>query len=981
MTPRAARRGSVALLSLLSVAAPALAQVNSGAIYGVVASGGQRLEGATITVTSDAAPLTLRSDARGEFRALSLPPGDYDVSVVLDGYWPASFEHVALEVGQSVSLEAALVQAAERVTVAPSATPLLERRGVSRGTNLDQAELERLPTARDAWEAARQTPGVLVDRVNIAGNESTEPSAIAGPGYAMTQQAWSVDGVVVTDSVTPGIAASFFDFDAFQQIEVRTGGSDVGLATGGAVNLVTRRGTNAWRGSARLLAATGSLQWSPAAHPARLAAAGPWNLGRAQGAIEGGNRIDLSRDAGFEFGGPLLRDRVWAWGAFGRQDIDLFTIGDFREQSTFNAVSAKVDGVTKGTVWQGLYLRDRRMKTGRNVGPLRPPDTAWDFPVTTAIAKAEASRTLRSRYFVTGAVSHVQEDLAAQPAGGLDVNAVLEPSGVWSGSFVYGREHRPQVGVKVDTRSFTALGRFSSEWHVGFDHRRAWTDSVARWPGPGGVIGLGTTVYTLGVPLALATVGGHNEDDRSITAVYGQNTFTHGRFTLNTGVRADWQGGSNRASTLPANTLLPTLLPGLNFRGLQDAVSWRSITPKLGLVYALDEGSTTLLQASYRQFPDELSLTDIQHSNPTRYQPGGIIGVAQSVTFIWLDNGDLKFAPGEIGPVVASSAIDPTRPGFFPNATAPGFHSPRTHEAILGVERELGHGIVTGVDLTWHRTTDLAQLDRLVFDDAAGARSGVGRPHTAADYVLAERLTGVLPDGSGYSVPVYRLRPGLTWLGGSLLTNGRRQQRYAGLTASARRRFDGSWMLRGWVNVNRWNWGVPAGTAIDPTPTMEGAFEDGAAVLQDAASFGGLKTSVFINARWSFNVAGLYRVAASRPWSFDVATDIYGRQGYPVPYFRQVSGVESGDGIDRQVRVSSSAADYRNDPVVNVNARLEKTRTVGRASIAFGLDLFNLFNRTSVLQRQHELNLPVGDYVIEAVNPRVARVGVRVRWG
>ena len=50
-----------------------------------------------------------------------------------------------------------------------------------------------------------------------------------------------------------------FDFDSFDSIEVATGGSDLSLATPGVtVNLVTKRGTNQLRGSARALYTGGS---------------------------------------------------------------------------------------------------------------------------------------------------------------------------------------------------------------------------------------------------------------------------------------------------------------------------------------------------------------------------------------------------------------------------------------------------------------------------------------------------------------------------------------------------------------------------------------------------------------------------------------------------------------------------------------------------------------------------------------------------
>lgn len=946
----------------------------------MVAAAGQPVAGAAIVVIGTEAPYVSTSDDRGQFRLLSLPPGSYRIEIQAPGYLPAAHEGVVVSVGQSTTVEAELTPATEQVQVVASAPPLLERRQVISGSTLTQAELERLPTARDVWEAARMAPGILVDRVNIAGNESTEPSAISGPGYLMTQQAWSIDGVTITDSTTPGIAASFFDFEAFEEVQVTTGGSDVGLATGGAVNLVTRRGTNQWRGSARFLAVAPDLQAGLRLDARKLGAAGPWNLATPQQSFAQGNRIDVARDVGMDVGGPLLRDRLWAWAAVSRQDIDLFTIGDFREQTTFNAVSLKVDGRSGSSgTWQTLYIWNRRTKSGRNVGPLRPPETAWDFPVTSGIVKGEGAGLIRDRYYVTAAASYVREDLAADAGGGRDVNAVMDAQGIWRGSFLYGTETRPQLAARIDGRSFFASGSVSSELRVGLDHRFAWTDSAAAWPGTGGVIGLGTTIRSIGLPLAIATVGNHNKDERTITALYLQDTITAGALTANIGVRFDWQRGANRASMLPRNELLPALLPGLVFNGLDSAFTWKTLTPKLGVTYALDALRRTLVKASYRQFPDELSLTDIQHTNPTRYQPGGLIGVAQSATFLWLDDGDLRFSPREIGPIVALSGVDPTRPHFFPNSVDPDFHSPRTHEVIAGVDRDLGRGLVAAVDVTWHRTDDPRQVERLVFDDAAGPRTGTGRVHASNDYVLATPLSGTLPDGSTYTVPVYRLRPGVTWLGGSLLTNGDRRQRYRGFTASVRKRFSNAWMFRGWATVNRWTWRVPPRSAIDATPRVTGEFDDGGVVLQDTSAFGGLKTSVFLNSQWSFNAAGLYRVAASRPWGFDVAFDLQGRQGYPIPYSRTVTAAETGDGIDRQVLVAPRAASFRNDNVVNVNARLEKVFQIGDASLSLGLDVFNLLNSSTVLQRQHEVSLPVGDHVLEVISPRVLRIGARVR--
>src|SRR5690606_27703160 len=39
-----------------------------------------------------------------------------------------------------------------------------------------------------------------------------------------------------------------------------------------------------------------------------------------------GNRITLYKDYGGELGGPIWRDRIWAWGAYGKTDVTLLTL-------------------------------------------------------------------------------------------------------------------------------------------------------------------------------------------------------------------------------------------------------------------------------------------------------------------------------------------------------------------------------------------------------------------------------------------------------------------------------------------------------------------------------------------------------------------------------------------------------------------------------------------------------------------------------
>src|SRR5262249_5360361 len=128
------------------------------------------------------------------------------------------------------------------------------------------------------WAILQSTPGVLTDRINVGGNESGQQSTYVGPGSMGAQSVFSMDGMVITDMAALGSSPGYYDFDSFEELQVTTGGSDATIATGGVVlNMVTKRGTNEWRGTARVNSADKSWQSSTNIDQGSLGKAGPWN--------------------------------------------------------------------------------------------------------------------------------------------------------------------------------------------------------------------------------------------------------------------------------------------------------------------------------------------------------------------------------------------------------------------------------------------------------------------------------------------------------------------------------------------------------------------------------------------------------------------------------------------------------------------------------------------------------------------------------
>ena len=63
---------------------------------------------------------------------------------------------------------------------------------------------------------------MIMDRVNIAGNESGQQSNFAAKGASGDDAMWNLDGVVITDMAAIGASPTYFDYDAFDEIQITT---------------------------------------------------------------------------------------------------------------------------------------------------------------------------------------------------------------------------------------------------------------------------------------------------------------------------------------------------------------------------------------------------------------------------------------------------------------------------------------------------------------------------------------------------------------------------------------------------------------------------------------------------------------------------------------------------------------------------------------------------------------------------------------
>jgi len=948
-------------LALAMLSSPLGAQQLTGNLYGYVEDEqGGRLPGVTVTLSGIGAPRSQTTDARGEYRFVSLDPGVYTLTYDLQGFSKVTKSAVQVAVGQNTNTSASLkLSTVEASVEVRGESPLIDSRKVETGATIDQVELKAIPTARDPWVILQTVPGVQTDRVNVGGNESGQQTNYVGKGAAGSQNVWNIDGVTITDMAALGSSPTYYDFDSFEEMNASTGGSDVTSQTPGVqLNLVTKRGTNDIHGSARVLLAQN--QWQSTNLPDEAAAQG----------FQGGNRIDEVQDYGVEVGGPIIRDRLWLWGAYGRNQIDLLTITNASDKTTLEDANAKLNiqffDSTSGTV---SFSEGNKIKIGRNVSATRPPPAAWNQDGPTRVYKGELSHVFSPSLFASASYSYVSGGFSLAPAGGLTVNNLfIDENGVWQGSYFDYRTSRPQHQTSANGSYFFNTGGLGHELKFGFSYRTTPVSSATTWPGSGSYGDLAN----FGEPVATLTRRSVTSADLEYYSGYIGETLTTGNLTINAGARYDLQRGNNVASVTPANPVIPDLLPEIRSADGDVTFEWEDISPRVGLTYGLGKNRKTLFKASYARYADQLGVSTIAFTNP---------GQLAGLYYFWNDNGDHVITRNELDfsrGLVSFYGLDPDNPGaaISPNRVDPNLEAGKTDEFVIGFDRELIPEFVVGLNYSY----------RTHSGDIFPRRTGLTRD----DFVLAGNVMGTLADGTHYSEPYYRLRNGVDIPAGLTIENRRDwETAYHGIDLNFQKRLSKRWMARGSVGFLDLTQEGGRNSCYDPTNSRGGdnhlwpgtaiglpftgtcAGSDIAASPAGASS--GAKGEVFIHSRWQFNVGGLYQL----PLGFNVAANVFGREGYPLVNFHRI---DPGDGLGPRDVIVGNIDDRRYDDVYNVDVRLEKVLELKPLQVSLSADVFNVLNDNTVLQRNGRVNQATYNQIRETQSPRVVRLGARVSF-
>jgi Carboxypeptidase regulatory-like domain/TonB-dependent Receptor Plug Domain len=960
--------------AMLLVASAAFAQLGGGTLSGTVTDEqGGVLPGVTVTMAGTDRTTTATSDEAGKFRFLNLAPGPYKLTLAMQGFTTTVRDNLVVAVGATIDLPVQMKVAtvAETVTVS-GASPVVDTKATGTATNFTSDELQKIPTSRDPFALMRGVPGVLVDRVNIGGNETGQQSNFASKGTRPQDASWTLDGVEVTDMAATGASPTYFNYDNFEEIQVSTAGNDIKSRTGGiGLNMVIKRGTNQFRGSVRGYFDNDSMESSNV--PDELKASGVTH--------DTSDHNKQISDYGGELGGPIFRDKAWFYASYSIQDVRLVRrAGALVDRTQLKNPNVKVNWqATKKDNLSFLYLDGFKIKDGRSPGisginfdaptaTYHQDNTYTDSPFH-GLWKVADDHVFGTNVFVSGKYAYYNTGFILDPIGGLSMQAGRNFVNATSyGSVNQSINIRPQHTATVDAQSFLNGFGGSHDLKYGFGWRRVEATAGTLWPG-----NMILAVERANNLQAQVFRQGYGGNRANYLDFYLGDTLSHDRWTLDLGLRFDRQDGEALPSETLPNTGFPTLVPGVVFSGYKTPFTWNDWSPRVGVTYSLDSARKTVARASFTRAAGQLNTGTVGVRNPS--------STAGSVTYRWVDlNADHFAQENEVlidqPSITSAGGFNPANPTSVTSANAldPDLKAPITTSVVAGVDRELLPNLALGVNYSYTRTTRLFGN----FTGTITPRTGV----TLADYTPGSGFSGTIPLDGGvpFDVPTYIPNPAVVSAGG----NGFETTNvpgfytdYHGVELTLNKRLSNRWMGRVGVALNnsREHFSDAAGiydTNGNPTRTVTEPLVDGGQFAPQSGGSGA--GTIYINARWQFNANALYQA----PYGIELSGNVFGRQGYPYPIVRQGTAAALGADSALTVLLSPEIDTFRHPNLWNTDVRVARAFRPGAANVRLILDVFNVLNANTALVRVNDITATNFGALSQNLSPRIARVGIVV---
>jgi Carboxypeptidase regulatory-like domain len=624
------RRSTVFMFALLLVL-PTLAHAQASLAGVVRDTSGAVLPGVTVETTSPSLIEKSRSvvtDDTGQYKIVDLRPGTYAVTFTLSGFNTIRREGIELSgsFAATVNVELRIGSIEETITVT-SETPIVDLQSAAKQRVLGQEVLNGVPTGRTPLTTAILIPGMNINNQDVGGTNiiNTTGGNITIHGSSGNDQRIMIDGLSTANAELAGQASNFLpNMGSSQEVAVDYSSGTADQATGGVrINMIPKEGGNQLRGYFFGTAVNDSFQGDN------------YTQSLKDRGLRTPNSIKLNYDFNPGLGGPLVENRLWFYGSARWVKTQNYIGGMFYNKNegikniwTYDAdfdrpafVNATQQSVNLRLTLQAnpknkfsFFWDEQGRCQCANVNATTSPEAAIEikYPIqrmgTVAWTSPVTSRLLLE---ARGGFRGENYKYNATPAGDpyLQLIAVTEQASV-AGAPAGLMYHGGGIGGQTQTQPFqNTYGRnfdvMAAASYITGSHafKAGFTDTIVLRDES-----LSDNDYHVsfrfnnGVPNQITErTTPYQKSQRQPAAIglYAQDRWTLDRLTLTLGVRFDYLDIYIPAQHLGPAPLVPT-------RNLDlpktDLVSWKDVTPRLAGIYDLFGNGRTALRASLNKY-------------------------------------------------------------------------------------------------------------------------------------------------------------------------------------------------------------------------------------------------------------------------------------------------------------------------------------------------------------------------------------------
>ena len=809
------------LVLLGVVLMPAAARAQSVFTGTVKDTSGAVMPGVTVEAASPVLIEKVKSattDENGQYRIVDLRPGTYSLTFTLPGFNTINRQGIELQSNfiSTINVELTVGTLQESVTVS-GASPVVDVQSNVKQQVLSRDMLDAVPTAKTIQGLGQLVVGVTLNAPDVGGSRAMQQTYFAIRGTGGAQTVVLVDGLMTNGLMGDGAVQAYHNEAMTQEAVYQTAGGSAETLTGGVnMNLVPKDGGNQFRGGAKFAK-------SPASWQGNNLTADLKKLG-----VTGVDRIDNFMELNLEEGGPIVKNKLWFFGAFRKAYYDKpiantfntdpavpFPVGYARCAANAGSCEQgisdeKMTNPVARFTWQAsernkmaLYM-DRALRLrGHAMGSLTDPRTAsviWNTP-TFATGSIKWTSTLSSKLLLEVGTSFNREryDNLYQPGVYAERNTAEWYRNVrkndTSTGFLWNASSA-QLGNYPDRYNLQAAISYVSGAHsvkVGvmdqFGYYRRYNNANADL----------YQTYNNGVPFQVTVLNTPLEVQENLNGnfgVFAQDSWNLDRLTINYGARFDYlkqsivgqkaQFGRFAQSAAYDDIVLPV---------------WKEISPRLSAVYNLSGDGKTAVRVGYNKFVTAATTGFAQLYNPTAL-------TTQALT--WTDaNGD-DIAQGERGCVFNTPGCEINFAGLPSNFGVrslaqfdPGLKRPYQMAFNAGIT----HEILTGLTLS-------LEYSRSDFKNITL------RQNTLRDSNSYDRTDVVSPlDGS--VIPAFTTKPGQAARVANVdSTSDDMKRRYNGFDLGFNARMRGGVRAFGGMNIERSLSDVCVSAASDPNRSL-----------------------------------------------------------------------------------------------------------------------------------------------------------------